>query len=120
MRRSMSIPSDHRDSVAQALLPVRFSSCYLSPELHSHEWLCYLTVTMTYYERNLPHWHPDGREIFLTWRLYRSLPERVSAELRSSKKLPRLQFALAEQFLDQAVFAPQRRMNTHISETYEP
>lgn len=29
---------------------------------------------MTFYRRNLPHWHPEGKTIFLTWRLYRSLP----------------------------------------------
>lgn len=29
---------------------------------------------MTYYERNLPHWHPPGASIFLTWRLHGSLP----------------------------------------------
>lgn len=25
---------------------------------------------MTYYERNLPHWHPENTAIFLTWRLH--------------------------------------------------
>jgi len=29
---------------------------------------------MTFYRRNLPHWHPEGRNIFVTWRLYGSLP----------------------------------------------
>jgi putative transposase len=29
---------------------------------------------MTYYERNLPHWQPAGKDIFITWRLYGSLP----------------------------------------------
>jgi putative transposase len=29
---------------------------------------------MTYYERNLPHWHPEGASIFLTGRLFGSLP----------------------------------------------
>ena len=29
---------------------------------------------MTYYERNLPHWHPRGMAVFLTWRLHGSLP----------------------------------------------
>jgi len=27
-----------------------------------------------YYERHLPHWHPPGAELFLTWRLNGSLP----------------------------------------------
>src|SRR5262249_16664217 len=30
---------------------------------------------MTYYRRShLPHWHPENAAIFLTWRLYGSLP----------------------------------------------
>lgn len=30
---------------------------------------------MTFYRRNLPHWHPEGKVIFVTWRLYGSLPK---------------------------------------------
>jgi hypothetical protein len=33
------------------------------------------TQLMTFYRRNLPHWHPEGKPIFLTWRLYGSLPK---------------------------------------------
>jgi len=29
---------------------------------------------MTFYRRNLPHWHPEAKTIFVTWRLYGSLP----------------------------------------------
>jgi len=29
----------------------------------------------TFYRRKLPHWHPDGRSIFITWRLFGSLPK---------------------------------------------
>jgi REP element-mobilizing transposase RayT len=29
---------------------------------------------MTFYKRNLPHWHPPGQDIFITWRLHGSLP----------------------------------------------
>ena len=36
---------------------------------------------MTYYERNLPHWHPPGAAIFLTWRLHGSLPSSLSPQL---------------------------------------
>jgi putative transposase len=61
---------------------------------------------MAYYERNLPHWHPEGCAIFVTWRLYGSLPESVLAELKRSKKIAGRQFARAEQFLDQAEFGP--------------
>ena len=35
----------------------------------------------TFYCRNLPHWHPPGRAIFLTWRLCGSLPQNVLNEL---------------------------------------
>jgi hypothetical protein len=27
------------------------------------------------YRRNLPHWYPDGTAIFLTWRLFGTLPD---------------------------------------------
>src|ERR1022692_4643065 len=32
---------------------------------------------MSYYERNLPHWQPEGAALFLTWRLHGSLPRAV-------------------------------------------
>jgi len=36
-----------------------------------------MSLIMTYYERNLPHWHPPGQDIFLTWRLKGSLPRHL-------------------------------------------
>jgi REP element-mobilizing transposase RayT len=30
---------------------------------------------MAFYRRNLPHWHPEGKAIFVTWRLFGSLPK---------------------------------------------
>jgi putative transposase len=33
---------------------------------------------MEYYERRLPHWQPEGRALFLTFRLYGSLPASVA------------------------------------------
>jgi putative transposase len=68
--------------------------------------LCYITRTMTYYERNLPHWHPDGRKIFLTWRLYGSLPDDVIATLHKSNAPASKKFVRAERFLDQSNFGP--------------
>jgi putative transposase len=41
----------------------------------------------TYYHRNLPHWHPPGAAIFLTCRLYGSLPENVIEKLKEAQKL---------------------------------
>ncbi len=29
---------------------------------------------MGYYQRKLPHWDPEGKALFITWRLYGSLP----------------------------------------------
>jgi len=33
---------------------------------------------MTFYRRNLPHWHPEGKAIFITWRLFGSLPKGIA------------------------------------------
>ena len=30
---------------------------------------------MAYYRRRLPHWHPAGKFLFITWRLFDSLPK---------------------------------------------
>jgi putative transposase len=38
-----------------------------------------------YYERTLPHWQPEGCDLFLTWRLSGSLPAKTMAALRASK-----------------------------------
>src|SRR5437879_13268693 len=35
-----------------------------------------------YYRRNLPHWHPSGVSIFVTWRLDGSLPLDVIEKLK--------------------------------------
>jgi REP-associated tyrosine transposase len=39
-----------------------------------------------FYHRNLPHWHPPGRSIFLTWRLEGSLPRKVIEKLRITRQ----------------------------------
>ena len=56
---------------------------------------------MTYYARNLPHWHPAGRTLFVTWRLYGSIPAAVREKLnrRSALKGGR-QFARFDKYLD--------------------
>ncbi len=43
---------------------------------------------MTFYRRNLPHWHPEGKSLFLTWRLYASLPVAVLRDMRASAAGP--------------------------------
>ena len=41
-----------------------------------------MTQPSTFYKRNLPHWHPPGQSIFLTWRLHGSLLQSVINQLR--------------------------------------
>ena len=51
-----------------------------------------MSNTRTYYRRHLPHWQPPGATIFLTWRLYGSLPreavDRIAEERRHLEQLP--------------------------------
>jgi hypothetical protein len=46
----------------------------------------------SFYRRHLPHWQPAGATIFLTWRLYGSLPqealERLADEQHHLNKQP--------------------------------
>ena len=61
---------------------------------------------MTYYARNLPHWEPEGRAIFLTWRLYGSLPRGFVHQLQKLEKDPGKQFLTADLRLDAAATGP--------------
>jgi REP element-mobilizing transposase RayT len=40
---------------------------------------------MTFYRRNLPHWHPEGKAIFITWRLHGSLPASLLKKTRTAR-----------------------------------
>ncbi len=40
-----------------------------------------------FYRRNLPHWQPPGATIFLTWRLYGSLPKDTLLRLEEERKI---------------------------------
>jgi putative DNA methylase len=59
-----------------------------------------------YYERNLPHWQPDRRSIFLTWRLHGSLPRAFVYQLRELQPQPGKQFIIADLRLDAAATGP--------------
>jgi REP element-mobilizing transposase RayT len=69
---------------------------------------------MTLYRRNLPHWHPEGASIFLTWRLYGSLPESPRSTARigcatepcSYKDSPGKIFKRLDVVLDRATKGP--------------
>ena len=59
-----------------------------------------------YYQRNLPHWQPEGRAIFLTWRLYGSLPRHFVLQLEKLKEDPGKKFLAADLRLDAAATGP--------------
>ncbi len=78
-----------------------------------------------FYRRRLPHWQPPGATIFITWRLYGSLPRiAVEALLAEGKRLGQLpigenavnsvswqghehpQFQILERYLDRAEHGP--------------
>jgi REP element-mobilizing transposase RayT len=58
---------------------------------------------MSYYHRRLPHWQPDGAAIFLTWRLFGSLPAdpRNNSDVKAGQA-----FVLTDRSLDRAEFGP--------------
>ncbi len=59
---------------------------------------------MPSYQRRLPHWHPDGQPLFLTWRLHGSLPPHrffPPSNLRSGKG-----FVAMDRLLDHARTGP--------------
>jgi putative transposase len=61
----------------------------------------------TYYERNLPHWHPSGKYIFLTWRLHGSLPVTLIHSLRTTSGVSSgKHFRIIDGELDRARYGP--------------
>ncbi len=62
---------------------------------------------MTYYVRDLPHWHPSGRPLFITWRLHGSLSQagtKHAAPLNNEESGRR--FRLMDAALDRAQCGP--------------
>ncbi|SPF39769.1 conserved hypothetical protein [Candidatus Sulfopaludibacter sp. SbA4] len=59
---------------------------------------------MTYYERNLPHWHPENAAIFLTWRLHGTWAKFVKAT-QAGMPVPR-DFADFDRTMDFATSGP--------------
>lgn len=91
--------------VAQA-----YSLCYRNQEQRAQATsLCYNKAMPPagFYRRNLPHWHPEYTALFVTWRLYGSLPAEVLKVLRSKKKeSPGRSFHFADRALDTATSGP--------------
>ena len=62
---------------------------------------------MTYYARNLPHWHPDGKALFVTWRLYGSLPAgALKKYAEMNRKAPGKAFVQIDRVLDRVASGP--------------
>lgn len=40
---------------------------------------------MTFYRRNLPHWQPEGKALFITWGLYGSVPSTIIREFAEKR-----------------------------------
>ena len=71
-------------------------------------------MTVSYYQRNLPHWQPEECSIFITWRLYGSLPLGFAKHLRKWEKEPGKQFLAADKELDEASIGPRRLSDPEI------
>jgi REP element-mobilizing transposase RayT len=56
-----------------------------------------------FYRRRLPHWQPEGASLFVTWRLFGSLPRSFRF---SGDKTPDEQFLETDRFLDSAKVGP--------------
>jgi putative transposase len=69
-----------------------------------------------YYERNLPHWHPVGRSIFITWRLYSSLPQSFRYHQSNQNQKPGHQFLHFDRYLDEASTGPLWLKNPFVAE----
>src|SRR5579871_2906066 len=76
-------------------------------------------MTGDFYRRNLPHWQPEKSTIFLTWRLYGSLPKGLAERLRKFSGEPGKQFAGAEFVLDAAASGPDWLKDSEIAAIVE-
>jgi putative transposase len=72
---------------------------------------------MTYYERNLPHWHPGGKALFITWRLRGSLPAGLAAKISSLNAVRNgKQFRIVDAELDRGGSGPLWLKNERVAE----
>jgi len=62
---------------------------------------------VTHYARNLPHWHPEGKAIFITWRLFGSLPAAVLKKYEDlNRTAPGRAFVQIDRVLDRGASGP--------------
>jgi len=69
---------------------------------------------MSYYQRNLPHWHPDGAPLFVTWRLFGSLP--ASRPHILPAEAPGQVFRAIDRELDRAACGPSWLKDPRVAE----
>ncbi|MBI3696417.1 MAG: hypothetical protein HY238_16460, partial [Acidobacteria bacterium] len=69
---------------------------------------------MSYYKRRLPHWDPSSAALFVTWRLYGSLPpEHIR---RQDRETSGQAFARTDRILDLATAGPLWLNDTRIAQ----
>jgi len=73
--------------------------------------------TPVFYRRNLPHWHPGGAPIFLTWRLQGSLPTqaRTARNGCATEASPGREFRRLDALLDRGSSGPLWLKNPRIA-----
>jgi REP element-mobilizing transposase RayT len=73
---------------------------------------------LSYYERHLPHWQPEGAALFITWRLNGSLPRTggiykyQSAKHQSARKA----FVAMDRELDRAATGPRWLLDDRVAQ----
>jgi putative transposase len=70
---------------------------------------------VTFYRRHLPHWHPPGQDIFITWRLHGSLPPQFHPPTRANSNGEA--FVSYDRALDEAQNGPLWLKNPLVAET---
>jgi hypothetical protein len=73
----------------------------------------YYPCVLTYYERNLPHWQPEGAALFVTWRLHGSLPGTV--EILGNEPAAKT-FAGMDRELDRVATGPRWLQDERVSD----
>jgi len=61
---------------------------------------------MAFYRRKLPHWQPEAASIFITWRLFRSLPNTFWQNRDRDPAADGRTFVQIDRVLDQAQSGP--------------
>ncbi|MGA7794192.1 MAG: transposase [Candidatus Acidiferrales bacterium] len=74
-----------------------------------------MSRTITYYIRNLPHWHPPETDLFITWRLFGSLPRQTPPPKATSS--PGAAFVHYDHILDVARTGPLWLKDPRIAES---